>query len=73
MLAVLGHVVTMAGIHIPGNVDIEGTPLESIPTGIGALTKIPAAGFVQILAFVGFLDLAVMRDVSGEAEFPGDQ
>ena len=72
MLAVLGHVVTSAGIRLPGNIDIEGTPFESIPTGIGALTKIPAAGFVQILAFVGFLELAVMREISGEAEFPGD-
>ena len=72
MLAVLGHIVTSAGIRLPGNIDLEGTPFESIPTGIVALTKLPAAGFVQILAFVGILELAVMKDVSGEAEFPGD-
>ena len=72
MLAVLGHVTTSAGVRLPGNIDLEGTPFESIPTGIAALTKIPGAGFVQILAFAGLLELSVMKDVTGEAEFPGD-
>jgi hypothetical protein len=72
MLAVLGHVATSAGIRFPGNIDLEGTPFNSIPTGIAALTKIPGAGFIQILAFVGLLEIGVMKDATGEGEFPGD-
>ena len=72
MLAVLGHIFTTGGLRLPGDIDYHGTSFESIPTGIAALSKIPGAGLAQIFAFVGFLELAVMKDVTGEAEFPGD-
>lgn len=72
MLAVLGHIVTTGGVRLPGDIDLHGTSFESIPTGIAALSKVPAAGLAQIFAFVGFLELSVMKDVSGEAEFVGD-
>jgi len=72
MLAVLGHIFTTGGLRLPGDIDYHGTSFESIPSGIAALSKIPAAGLAQIVAFVGFLELAVMKDVTGEAEFPGD-
>jgi hypothetical protein len=72
MLAVLGHVVTTGGIRLPGNIDFEGTSFASIPTGIAALSKVPAAGILQIALFVGFLELAVMKDVTGDGEFVGD-
>ena len=71
-LAVLGHVVTAAGIRLPGDIDYSGTSFESIPTGIAALSKVPQGGLLQIFFFVGFLELAVMKDVTGEGEFPGD-
>jgi hypothetical protein len=29
-------------------------------------------GLSQIIAFIGFLELFVMKDVTGEGEFPGD-
>merc|ERR1712004_538472 len=45
---------------------------ESIPRGMGALSKVPQAGLLQIVAFVGALELGVMKDVTGEAEFVGD-
>ena len=72
MLAVLGHVVTTAGVRLPGNIDFEGTSFESIPTGIAALSKVPSAGLLQIFLFVGFLELSVMKDVTGDGEFVGD-
>jgi len=71
-LAVLGHVVTAAGVRLPGDIDYSGTSFDSIPTGIAALSKVPSAGLLQIFLFVGFLELAVMKDITGEAEFPGD-
>jgi len=72
MLAVLGHIVTTAGARLPGNIDYEGTSFASIPTGIAALSKVPAAGLLQIFLFVGFLELAVMKDITGDGEFVGD-
>ena len=71
MLAIIGHLVTTGGIRLPGDIDYEGTAFASIPTGFAALSKIPPAGLAQIVAFVGFLELAVMKDVTGEGEFVG--
>ncbi|KAL3943390.1 MAG: hypothetical protein SGBAC_002556 [Bacillariaceae sp.] len=72
MLAVLGHMLTTGGLRLPGDIDYHGTSFDSIPSGIAGLSKIPGAGLAQIFAFVGFLELVVMKDVTGEAEFPGD-
>lgn len=72
MLAVLGHIVTTGGVRLPGDIDYHGTSFESIPAGIAALSKVPAAGLLQIFLFIGFLDLAVMKDITGDGEFPGD-
>merc|ERR1711971_219386 len=71
MLAVLGHVVTSAGIRLPGGIDFHGTSFSDIPSGIGALSKIPGGGLVQLFAFVGFLEVFVMKDITG-GEFIGD-
>ena len=75
MLAFLGQIVTRAGIHLPGSIDQAGDSFASFPNGIAALVgpnAIPTAGIVQMAIFVGFLELGVMKDVTGEAEFPGD-
>eukprot|EP00542_Grammatophora_oceanica_P017371 CAMPEP_0194027100 /NCGR_PEP_ID=MMETSP0009_2-20130614/1328_1 /TAXON_ID=210454 /ORGANISM="Grammatophora oceanica, Strain CCMP 410" /LENGTH=209 /DNA_ID=CAMNT_0038666051 /DNA_START=74 /DNA_END=703 /DNA_ORIENTATION=+ len=72
MLAVIGHIVTSAGSRLPGDIDYSGTAFTDIPPGLAALGKIPTAGLAQIIAFVGFLELFVMKDVSGDGEFVGD-
>ena len=72
MLAVLGYLVAEAGIRLPGNVNYEGTSFGDIRNGFAAFNDIGGAGIGQIVAFVGLLELAVMKDVTGEAEFPGD-
>lgn len=72
MLAVLGHIVTTSGTRLPGDIDFAGTSFASIPTGIAALSKVPTAGLLQIFLFVGFLELAVMKDITGDGEFVGD-
>lgn len=72
MLAVLGHITTASGIYLPGNIDYAGTPFSSVKCGIAGLSDIPTAGLLQIVAFIGFLELFVMKDVKGTGEFVGD-
>jgi len=76
MLAFLGQITTRAGIHLPGNIDYAGDSFDSFPNGVAAIVgenHIPTAGIVQLVALVGVLECAVMREVPGAgAEFPGD-
>jgi len=76
MLAFLGQVVTRAGIHLPGAINYSGDSFDSFPNGVAALigpNSIPTAGLVQMIAFVGFLECAVMKDIPGTGnEFVGD-
>jgi hypothetical protein len=69
-LAFLGQIVTRAGFHFDGN--FGDVPISSIPPGWAAFSVLPKDGLYQIIAFVGFLELFVMKDVTGEGEFPGD-
>ena len=74
-LAFLGQIVTRAGYHLPGAIDNAGDSFDSFPNGWAAIagpSAIPSAGLLQIVAFVGFLEIFVMKDVTGEGEFPGD-
>ena len=71
-LAFLGNIINRAGVHLPGDIDYSGDSFDSIPNGWAAVGAIPQAGLLQIIAFVGVLELFVMKDVTGEAEFPGD-
>jgi len=71
MLAFLGNIITRAGIHLPGNIDTAGTQFDSIPNGWAAVDAIPESGLIQIVAFVGALELFVMKDITG-GEFVGD-
>jgi|EP00979_Chaetoceros_neogracilis_P008893 hypothetical protein len=70
-LAFLGNIITRAGVHLPGNIDTAGTTFDSIPNGWAAVDAIPDKGLLQILVFVGWLELLVMKDVTG-GEFIGD-
>merc|ERR1711935_937201 len=74
-LAFLGNIITRAGVHLPGSIDKSGDSFGSYPNGWAAVwgdDGISRAGVYQIIAFIGFLELFVMKDVTGEAEFPGD-
>ena len=74
-LAFLGQIVTRNGIHLGGAIDNAGDSFDSFPNGLAAISgpnAIPQAGLLQIVAFIGLLELVVMKDVTGEAEFPGD-
>ena len=65
MLAVVGYLVTEAGIRLPGDIDYSGTSFASIPGGFDALSAVPDNGLNQIVAFIGFLELFVMKDIPG--------
>ena len=75
-LAFLGQITTRAGVHLPGDIDYSGDSFDSFPNGVAALfgpDAIPGAGFAQIVAFIGFLELFVMKDIEGTGnEFVGD-
>ncbi|KAL7556319.1 hypothetical protein ACA910_011865 [Epithemia clementina (nom. ined.)] len=71
MLAVVGYLVTEAGLRFPGDIDLRGTSFDSIPSGWSALSAVPPAGLIQMIAFVGFLDLIVMKDIVG-SDIVGD-
>jgi len=71
MLAFLGFITNYAGIRLGGDIDLSGTSFASIPSGYGALAAVPKGGWGQIIALVFVLEF-VMRDQTGEGEFPGD-
>jgi hypothetical protein len=71
MLAVAGYLLTYAGVRLPGLISYDGTTFADIPPGIAALDAVPATGIAQIVGFIGFLELAVMKDITG-GEFVGD-
>jgi len=57
------------------NIDKAGTSFDSIPNGWAALQgpdAIPGAGLAQLVVFIAVLELAVMKDITGEGEFGSD-
>lgn len=71
MLAVVGYLVQEAGYRLPGSIDLAGTKFADIPNGYEGLLAVPYAGKLQLFAFIGALEVFVMRDFVG-GEFPGD-
>ena len=71
-LAFLGQIVTRAGLRLPGNIATDGTKFSDIGEGWAGSFQVPTDGALQILFFIGFLELFVMKDVTGENEFVGD-
>ena len=73
-LAFLGNIITRAGLHLPGDIDYHGHSFDSFGNGWAAVGQdgISSGGVNQIIAFIGFLELFVMKDVEGEGDFPGD-
>ena len=71
MLGVVGYLVNAAGIYLPGDISYDGTKFSDLGYGWDASFAVPVAGALQVLAFVGFLELAVMKDITG-GEFVGD-
>lgn len=64
-LLLLSVLFTQGDTRLPGDIDLSGTSFASIPGGLAALSKIPTAGLLQVFLFVGFLEFAVMKDITG--------
>jgi hypothetical protein len=71
MLAVVGYLAVEGGVRLPGAIDYSGLTFADVPNGFAAFNTISGAGIAQIVAFIGFLELAVMKDLTG-GEFVGD-
>ena len=56
MLAILGHIVTAAGVRLGGDI-APGLPFSKMKAGLAAFETIPAAGIAQIILFIGALEL----------------
>jgi hypothetical protein len=72
MLAILGNIHSLAGVRLPGKLDYQGHDFTDVPAGFKAIEFISTPGLVQVIAFIGFLELFVMKDVKGTGQFPGD-
>ena len=55
-LAVLGHIVTTAGVRLPGDI-AYGVPFSSVKVGLAGLETVPFGGLVQIILFIGLLEM----------------
>jgi hypothetical protein len=56
MLAILGHLVTTAGIRLPGEI-AYGLPFSSVRAGLAAFKDIPPAGLAQLFFFIGLIEI----------------
>ena len=70
MLGVVGYLTTAAGIRLPGAISLDGTQFSDIGYGWEGSQQVPIAGAVQVLLFVGFLELFGWKQAEGS--FPGD-
>merc|ERR1719320_1962799 len=70
MLATLGYMVP-EGYKFDGFLSpSEGIQFSDVPHGLAAISKVPAAGWAQILAFAGFIELVYFKADPKRA--PGD-
>jgi len=70
MLAVVGLLVQEV-VQLPGYVSLTSNlKFSDVPSGLGALTVLPPLGWLQLVLFVGFLELGPMRQTADRA--PGD-
>lgn len=70
MLAVVGYVMGDC-YTFPGYLSEKaGIKFSDVPAGMGALTKVPAIGWAQIIAFCGVLELVFFKQEADKA--PGD-
>ena len=66
MLAVLGHIITSAGVRFPGEIAF-GVPFSDMKTGLAVFTTIPGAGLLQLFFFIGLMGLG-FSTVQGKIE-----
>ena len=60
MLAILGHIVTAAGVRLPGDI-AYGIPFSSMKAGLAAFDTIPVGGTCQVVGFIGLIELGFFQ------------
>ena len=71
MVAVLGLLVPDLVSTFPGTLSFSpNLQFSDVPTGLQAITALPVLGWIQIIGFVGVLELAALRQ--DPAKQPGD-
>merc|ERR1712061_744497 len=59
MLATMGYITPEITGKLPGYLSpSQGLKFEDIPNGLGAISKVPAAGWLQIVAYFGFCEFS---------------
>jgi len=59
MLATMGYITPEITGKLPGYLSPStGLKFEDIPNGLGAVSKVPAAGWLQIIAYFGFCEFS---------------
>merc|ERR1712173_291555 len=59
MLATMGYITPEITGKLPGYISpSSGLKFEDIPNGLGAISKVPAAGWLQIIAYFGFCEFS---------------
>merc|ERR1711897_130290 len=59
MLATMGYITPEITGKLPGYLSpSQGLKFEDVPNGLGAISKVPAAGWLQILAYFGFCEFS---------------
>ena len=73
-----GQIIARTGLHLPGAIDLSGSSFDFFPNDWAAINRpgtISLSGLLQIIFFVGTLELGVMKNKANGAasgEFPGD-
>ena len=55
MLAILGHIVTAAGVRLPGDI-AYGVPFSSMKAGLAVFDTLPGWGVAQLFLLIGFAE-----------------
>merc|ERR1719291_1204457 len=72
MLATMGYITPEITGKLPGYLSPStGLKFEDIPNGLGAISKVPAAGWAQIVAYCAFCELSQDQS-AGTAAATGD-
>ena len=64
MLAVVGHIITTAGLRWPGQIAI-GVPYNTVRAGLAGLSDIPTSTLTAIIIFIGFMEFGYLKVENG--------
>merc|ERR1719189_2686915 len=73
MLATMGYITPELVGKLPGSISPSGgVSFADIPNGLAAISKVPAPGWAQIIAYCAFTELAGSGEGQGEIGEPGN-